>query len=151
MPIPGHNRIVRYGNVMTMSRNSVIALCLCSKSQGRHALQGLCTSCKMEPIEVWHAYQLCGQHGSLHSGRESKGKGERGRGVQMQDETRRTENRERRTEKDSHSAAGSRVVTQSGITHGNEGDEAMVAFYPDLLMTGLDQGIYTTTATLCAK
>jgi len=27
-----------------------------------------------------------------------------------------------------------RVVTQSGITHGNEGDEAAVAFYPDLII-----------------
>jgi len=37
-------------------------------------------------------------------------------------------------EKDSRGAVGLRVVTQSGITHRNEGDEAAVAFYPDLLM-----------------
>ena len=67
-----HNRIVRYGNTMTMSRNSVIALCLCSMSQGRHVLQGLCTLCEMELMEVWHAYQLCGQHGSLRSGRDTR-------------------------------------------------------------------------------
>ena len=90
-----HNRIVRYGNVMTMSRNSVITLCLCSKSQGRCTLQGLCTSCKMEPMEVWHAYQLRGQHGSLRSGRESKGKGYR---REMRRGEQRTENREQRTE-----------------------------------------------------
>jgi len=29
------------------------------------------------------------------------------------------------------------------------GNEAAVAFYPDLLMIELDQGICTTTATLC--
>ena len=33
-----------------------------------------------------------------------------------------TRNETRRTEKDSRGAAGSRVVTQSGITHGNEGE-----------------------------
>jgi len=113
-------------------------------------------------MEVWHAYQLRGQHGSLRSGRESKGKGyrrEMRRGEQRtenreqrtENREQRTENREQRTEKDSHGAAGLRVVTQLGITHGNEGDKAAVAFYPDLLMTGLDQGIYTTMATLCAK
>jgi len=41
--------------------------------------------------------------------------------------------------------------------HGQEshtemrGNEATVAFYPDLLMIELDQGICTTTATLYAK
>jgi len=69
-----------------------------------------------------------------------------GRGREVRDKKRDEENR-----KDSRGAAGSRVVTQSGITHGSEGDEAAVAFYPDLLLTRLDQGIYTTTATLCAK
>jgi len=45
---------------------------------------------------------------------EGKGEGKRGQGDR--DKKRDEENR-----KDSHSAAGSRVVTQSGITHGNEG------------------------------
>jgi len=45
---------------------------------------------------------------------EGEGEGERGRGDR--DKKRDEENR-----KDSRGAAGSRVVTQSGITHGNEG------------------------------
>jgi len=75
-----------------------------------------------------------------------EGEGERGRGREDRDKTRQGERK-----KDSRGAAGSRVVTRSGITHGNEGDEAAVAFYPDLLMAELDQGICTTMATLCAK
>jgi len=57
----------------------------------------------------------------------------------------------RRMEKDCRGVVGLRVVTRLGITYGNEGDEAAVAFYPYLLMAELDQGICTTMATLCMK
>jgi len=53
---------------------------------------------------------------------KGKGEGKRGQGVQMQDKMRRTEKREQRTEKDGHSTVGLQVVTQLGITHGNEGE-----------------------------
>jgi len=45
---------------------------------------------------------------------KGKGKGERGRGD-------RDKKQDKENRKDSHSAAGLQVVTQSGITHGNEG------------------------------
>jgi len=93
-----------------------------------------------------------------------EGEGERGRGrararvsegegERYRRETRRGELKAENGEikKDGRGAAGLRVVTQSGITHRNEGDEATVAFYPYLILTRPDQGIYTTTATLCAK
>ena len=63
-----------------------------------------------------------------------EGEGERGRGVQTRDETRRTENRERRTEKDGRGAAGSRVVYTVGDHTEMRGNETAVAFYPDLLI-----------------
>ena len=77
----------------------------------------------------------------------------RARASEGEGEDKKTETRQDKEnkKKDNRGAAGSRVITQSGITHGNEGDEAAVAFYPDLILTRLDQGIYTTTATLCAK
>jgi len=80
-----------------------------------------------------------------------KGKGERGQGRARARARRQRQDKMRRTEKDRCGAAGSQVVTRLGITHRNEGDEATVAFYPDLILTWPDQGIYTTTATLCAK
>jgi len=83
--------------------------------------------------------------------RASEGKGKRGRGQARARARRQRQDETRRTEKDRHGAVGLRVVTWSGITHGNEGDEATVAFYPDLVLTWPDQGIYTTTATLCTK
>ena len=80
-----------------------------------------------------------------------EGKGKQGQGQARARASRQRQDETRKTEKDHRSAAGSRVITRSGITHGNEGDEAAVAFYPDLILTRPDQGIYTTTATLCAK
>ena len=75
-------------------------------------------------------------------GKNGQGQGDRSK---KQDE----ENR-----KDSCSAAGSQVITQSGITHGNEGDEAVVAFYPDLfiiLLTRSRARYLYYKATLCMK
>jgi len=57
----------------------------------------------------------------------SEGEGEQGRGD-------RSKKQDKENRKDSCSAAGLQVVTQSGITYGNEGDEAAVAFYPDLFI-----------------
>jgi len=48
-------------------------------------------------------------------------------------------------------AQRARESLHSRESHRKEGDEAAVAFYPDLILTRPDQGIYTTTATLCAK
>jgi len=77
----------------------------------------------------------------------SKGEGKQGRGDRYKKQDK--ENR-----KDSHGAAGLQVVTQLGITHRNEGDEAAVAFYPDLfiiLLTRSRARYLYYKATLCTK
>ena len=64
-----------------------------------------------------------------------------------------TRNETRRTEK-IVAAQQARESLHSWESHTEmRGDEAAVAFYPDLFwsLTKLDRGIYTTTATLCAK
>jgi len=79
--------------------------------------------------------------------RMDEGEGKRGQGD-------RSKKRDKENRNDSHGAVGSRVVTQLGITHGNEGDEAAVAFYPDLfiiLLTRSRARYLYYKATLCTK